>query len=37
MFRFLRHRPEDVIYASAVGYLVGLAVIVLFLAVTYLG
>ena len=37
MFRFLRHREDEALYAGAIGYLIGLAAIVLFLAVTYWG
>jgi hypothetical protein len=37
MLLFFRHREEDALYAGAVAYLIGLAAIVLFLAVTYWG
>lgn len=37
MLRFFRHREEEVIYASAVAYLVGLAAIATFLTLTFWG
>ena len=37
MFRFVRGDGEDILYASAIGYLVGLALVLGFLAMVYWG